>query len=150
MTRKLSILSLSASFALFSCEPEVTSNPADTIAYGLISNTCGPTDGPETQVRLTDTAVTCDSFARYPQTSAYLGVASISGVSVGKDSAYTDLDAWRCDTIGGCTDQGKLRIEFRRSTATRMSGTYRIEKDGKIVATGGMELVICPDRPLCG
>lgn len=151
MRSPLAIMLACAGMILSACDTG-TGPPAGKTAVklGFVNNTCGPADGAETGIALADVPLECSGSA-FPQISAYLHVPSVASLAVGSDTAYDNRDAWRCvSSSGDCTAYGSLRVRFTDSTATRMGGEYRIQKEGKTLEEGRFDLKKCLVRPMCG
>lgn len=140
-----------AALGLAACDTDQASQ--DRVWYGLISNSCGPADGPAVTVVL-DTAAYADCHASHPgQFQMQSNDVHVDSIPVGKILIYTEESG--CQAAGtGCTGKTVIRLEVKAADSIQMQAGFRIETsgNGKAAAaqSGSVILLKCRERPLCG
>ena len=126
--------------------------------YGIISNSCGPSDAPVVDLRLTDEEIVCSTDLRtIPQINTYLEFSNTQDISIGmmlEPHTYGPsgpMSARECD-IGfvNCKSIGLLSIEITGQDNATFQGVFSTDLEGS-VSEGDFIIQRCNnERPLCG
>ncbi|MDB5047587.1 MAG: hypothetical protein JWO30_658 [Fibrobacteres bacterium] len=150
-------LAVAGTLFLASCENPPLSGQPDKVWYGLISNSCGPADGPAVSISLDTAAYAACGTYHQGQYGIYSEAPSVDSIHIGKvitSSGATFCDGMEKSSGAKCGDRLNYRLEIERVDATRMQAAFRIEIISAIkdttVKTGTVILTKCLERPLCG
>ncbi len=131
------------------CQASTRADGSPTaMTQGVIMNSCGPADGPETRVLLSDHSLDC-SAPKLPYLIARVEGFNLTGISVGKGQLYLDSIPQRCDSAG-CLNAGPIKFQFLDSSSQGYRIQFEIEKDGKTDSRGTVLLKTCDIMIKCG
>ncbi|HKP98008.1 MAG TPA: hypothetical protein VJ385_19910 [Fibrobacteria bacterium] len=139
---------------LTACLDSTEPAPPDKVWYGLLSNSCGPADGPAISVVLDTVAYAdCNSGNHPGQYSFYTeAYPSIDSIVIGKVLTYR-VEVGCLGKRAACGDKTEYRLEVERMDPTRVQAAFRIEavsRGKQTVRTGTVVMTKCRERPFCG
>ncbi|MFT7412296.1 MAG: hypothetical protein ACI9J4_000653 [Paraglaciecola sp.] len=138
-------------------------HPALNLKYGVVSNSCGPSDAAVINIRLTDEVIDCATDIRnVSNISSHLALSNTQDITVGMMLAphsYASsgpMDANECNVgFDNCVAVGQLSIkvtgqEGEAFEVNSLEGVYFIDNNGS-TAQGGFVIKRCNNkRPRCG
>ena len=154
------LLTVTFSFVILGCDSNSSNNSSAEaeIKYGIVSNSCGPSDAPVIDIRLTDEEIDCSTDIRkVSNISSYLEFTNTEDIAIGmmlEPHTYSGsgpMSATDCD-IGfeNCSSIGLLSIEITGQESDTLEGDYLIQNNSEN-NTGNFIIKRCNnERPLCG
>lgn len=145
--QRIPIAFAAALIALAGCD--TASSGGDAAEAGIIRTTCGPTDGPATDLILSDSAMECGAS---PPADSYEGM--VQGVNADQlkiGFEYKNVPLQACSRTDCGVEGDSLDIVFTDTAGAAVKGTYRIFNGGANVKTGEFRLKKCGSKYLfCG
>ncbi|MFT6778717.1 MAG: hypothetical protein ACJAV1_002659 [Paraglaciecola sp.] len=138
-------------------------HPALNLKYGVVSNSCGPSDAAVINIRLTDEVIDCATDIRnVSNISSHLALSNTQDITVGMMLAphsYASsgpMDANECNVgFDNCVAVGQLSIKVTSQQGdafegNSLEGVYFIDNNGS-TTQGGFVIKRCNNkRPRCG
>ena len=141
------LYALGAALLLLACVNDSGNGPA---WFGLISNSCGHTDGPTVAISLDSTAYSGCSDYHQGEFRLFTDDYDVDSIRVGRVLADTEHVACR---IATCNDSTIIRVEIEKVDTGAVYGNFKIQRSGPGAASeisGSVILKKCKQRMFCG
>ena len=146
---KIALLFTIISLGVISCDTNSSSNMRER--YGRISRSCGPTDGPEIEIILSDSLLSCGNIFSIGYKGSFK-IDSLSLIKIDWKTIYNSEKALQlCDTNLICGNLGPMTVVFTDTLNGEYFGKYEIKNGKEVIENGHFKLNVCKDQiGLCG